>query len=363
MENYKEYIKKSISDGKTSLGPANYLSDEAKSNLYKDIVSNIVRSSELITNFDDNDVFKLITKVSKIEEKIKESAEKICSDWIIRLFDIPQDTISVEMNLVQSIDDSGVRKTPGEVKIPTNINHDKLIAHIMKRRLLLSICAGAASVLSSQLWKYKEFSKTSKRLVKLYDEISCLRDWSVFCPDKKYGLTGNMTTTVFITNGENKPEIRCDATCSPLLIEGTIKGLFELAISHGLPKNSELAGIIIEKSDFSLADKWDLMIGIPLFERIASVIGSFGIEFRDIGYNFFMMELSTMKPDKLFRLIDGILVENEESKKMLKAICEKITNEKDMDDFDDFVKSTNDKFPINDEYMTSDELWTESFQQ
>lgn len=363
MGNYKEYLKKSISDGRTSLGPAGYLSERAKRSLYGDIVSNMERFSGIAGSQDENEVFKLITKASKIEEKLKESVEKICSDWVIRLFDIPQDTISIEMNLVQSIDDSGVRKTPGEVRIPANIGHDELLAQIMKRRLLLSICAGAASVLSSRLRGYEDFSKTSRRLVKLYDRIARLRDWSVFRPDKKYELTGNMTTTVFITNGENKAEIVCDATCSPLLIEGTIRAILELAISHGLPNDSELAGIVIEKSDFSLADKWDLMIGIPLFTRIASAIGSCGYDFREIGYNFFMMELSAMEPDELFRLVDGMLSGDGKAEGDIMAVCEKIASEKEMDDFDDFVKSMNDKFPINDEYMTSDELWSESFQQ
>lgn len=361
MGDFKEYIWTSICNGKTSLGPTKYLSEKAKKNLYKDIIGQIKRCSDIAYSSDTKEIYKLITVASKIEDNIKDSVEKTCSDYIITLFEIPQSTISVEMNLVQNVDSSGLRNKPDDVKIPTTISKDELINNILKRRLLLSMCAGGASVLSSQLSFYGEFEKANQKLPEIYTKIAAIKDCLAYSDDKKYGLSGNVYSTVFITSGENKPELRCDATCAPLLIDGTIKAMLELAISHGLPDNVELAGIVLEKSDFSLADKWDLMIGIPLFTRIASVIGDCGYDFKEVGYNFFMMELSKMECEDVFELVDCLLTGDEMANEIINGLCEKIMAEKSRDEFDDFVKHANDRLPINDAYMTSEELRMESF--
>lgn len=361
MENYKEYIKSCIFDGKTSLGPTSYLDEDAKEALFNMIIHEQEKCLTFANNSDSDKIFKLITNASKIENEIKEYIEKACSDWVIKLFEIPQSTISVEMNLVQNVDVSDIRTKPEDIKITGDIDSERLLNEISKRRLLLSIISGCASILSSKINWLEIFSTVSSKLPKLYKEIIKLRFSKIYAPEKKYCLTGNSFSTVFITSGENQPEIRCDATCSPLLIEMTIKAIMELAISQGLPKSSEFSSIVVSKSDFSLADKWDLMIGIPLWKKICGIIKNTGYTIEGIGPNFFIMELSKMNYDDLFETINGILTNKSWAIKTVEKICNKIKSNKEQDDFNDFVKIANNKFPINDEYISSEELWTESF--
>lgn len=362
MNDYKEYINKCIFNGKTSLGPTDYLSESARRNLYLLVMKEYEKVSALSENYDSEEILSIITKVSKIENDLKEFAEKACSDWIIKLFDIPESTINIEMNLVQTVDNSNIRVTPESIKLPDNVDHDYFIGEVSKRRLLLSISSGAALILSSKDKWFDIFSKISSKLPSLYRQIVRLRFLKVYAPEKKYSLSGSSFTTVFLTTDENKPEIRCDATCSPLLIEATIKSLFELAISSGLPNNGEISNMVLGKTDFTLADKWDLMIGIPLWKKIFSKIKSCGYNINQIGVNFFLMELSKTYYKDLFEFIDELLNDDEKSDVFIKKICSEIVSKKEQDDFNDFVELANNKFPINDGYITSDELWTESFQ-
>ena len=361
MNNYREYIEESILDGKTSLGPTKYLCKTAKKNLSSMVINEYERINKILEKHNSDKILPLITEASKVENNLKEFVEKACSDWVIKLFDIPQSAISIEMNLVQAVDKSGIRVNPDSIKIPENINSDYLLNEISKRRLLLSISSGIALLFSSRKEWLKMFSKTSHKLPKLYNDIINLRYLKIYEPEKKYSLTGNCFSTVFLTTNENKPEIRCDATCSPLLIEATIKSLLELSISTGLPKKAYISNIILSKTDFSLADKWDLMIGIPLWKEIAKKIKKLGFSISEIGVNFLLMEFSKMPSNKLFDFINNMLIDNPKSDEIISEVCKNIILKKEQDDFNDFVKLANNKFPINDAYMTSEELWSESF--
>lgn len=357
MDNFKEYVINSIKNGKTSLGTAKYLSDDAKNALCRMVMVELDKNH---TEADGSDVFDLITKASKIEEKVDEYVEKASSDWIIKLFEIPSSTISIEMDIVQTIDKSNVRTKPEDRIADSSSIPEKIFNEVSKRRLLLSLVSGASIYLSSNKKWLSIFSKISSELPGLYSEIIRKRLVTIYSRDKKYGLTDSFSTEVLIADSGCKPEIVCMATCAPLLIEATIRGILELSITHGLPTNQKIASYIIGKSDFSLANKWDLMIGIPLWKKIIESIKKSGHYIFEIGPNFLLMEFSKMKSEDLFSLINAILIGSRDGIIKIGKICSMILKGKEGDDFDDFVEIANNKFPLNDEYITTEELRAES---
>lgn len=81
-------------------------------------------------------------------------------------------------------------------------------------------------------------------------------------------MTDGGKVDVNLSSSDNIVSIKSQGILMPILLEETIKGILELAISHGLPKNSAKAQYIISKSDFKLAEMWDMRIGLPLWEHI-----------------------------------------------------------------------------------------------
>jgi len=151
---------------------------------------------------------------------------------------------------------------------------------------------------------------------------------------------------------QNMVKIESEGIIFPILLEETIKGILELAIAHGLPENREKAEYVIKKSDFKLAELWDMRLGSVLWEIVANQIEDLDV----VEPNFILMTLAELPSEKFNDCLREIFGKTKRGERILKNIVSKIESEKDKDDFNDFMQHKNNGYQIEDGYFTSEEL-------
>ena len=136
-----------------------------------------------------------------------------------------------------------------------------------------------------------------------------------------------------------------------------------MAISHGLPDNVEKAKYVISKADFKIAEVWDMRLGYALWKLIQDEVSECGYDILEIGINFFLMELSQMDTEEFNSTLKEIFARTKKGKRNIDEIVQRITYNKDKDEFDDYIKTKNDStIQINDdEYFTPEELITDNY--
>lgn len=302
---------------------------------------------------------KLMTDCEKLEEPISNALEQLCMKIITSLFDIPDDTVIIKSELSGSIDTSAQRKVPE----PTDdfqfddLEHMKCLTdEVYKRRLLDSIITGAAIDLSSYYKNFKdELDKIEPKLYPLYEQISLLNDVLIYLEKEKLsndGITETGKVDVYLSSPEDKVRIEAQGTIFPTLLCETIKGILEVAISRGLPENREEAVYVTKKSDFSLAEVWDIRLGMPLWNRIKKTVERSGNDIIEVGANLFLMMVSELEHEDFNLFMQNVLLGTKSGTEMAGNLCSGIIRIKEREAFDNYVEYNNDKFPIEDGYFS-----------
>ena len=359
MEKLPKHIMKALLDNRTSLGdhPAYPPEDEEKF-----VVRLLTKYyNSLLDDVGTDDVEKIRTQLSKLlvkcikkERTCKEALQELCLDTVNSIFNIPQDTVEVSMELVNKIDASGHRAVPEATEDFSfeNIKDMKrLTDEVYKRRMLNCLVAGAALHYTYDVSHYiQNVFKIDPELPLLYKQILALNSILLFLEKESNDQTteGGIVDVNILSQGK-MPTIEAKAIVFPILVEETLKGFFELAISHGLPKEKERAMYVMKKADFKLAEMWDLRLGVPLWERIISQVDD------DVEPNFLLMELSKLNPDTFNELLQEVFAGTSIGKRKLNRIVKTINSKKNADDFDKYIQAMNGKYPIEDNF-TSDEL-------
>ena len=128
----------------------------------------------------------------------------------------------------------------------------------------------------------------------------------------------------------------------------TLKGIFELAASHGLPDDRRRAEYVLSKTDYSSAEVWDSRLGMVLWDALYGQAG-------DVEPNLLIMRLSEMHSDDFNTLMNEVLAMTRRGKTMLDEIVDDINEEVERSEFDDFMSSQSERYPVNDAYMEADE--------
>lgn len=373
MSTLPKHILKALKDGKTSLGehPCFPPEEEEKFIVYL-VQDTFEKLSEKVNNLDyetmKKELGRILAECRKIERNNKQALEQVCANAINDMFHIPQDTIDLDMELVDNIDTSDNKLLPEKtVDFSFDDIEDmhNLTDEIYKRRMLNSLVQGASLYYMNYIMNYiREIFEINSDLPSLYMKL--LNYNNVLMYYEKDTFNENKTTdggkvNVTITSNDSCPKIEAEGLLFPILFEETIKGLLELAISHGLPEKLEKAKYIISKSDFKLAEMWDMRLGLPLWTLIEQQIKECGHDMLDIGINFFLMELSKMNCENFNKSLQEIFGRTKKGKEILTDIAENILYEKNKDEFNDFIQTKNDSTIqlTDDEYFTADDLLTD----
>lgn len=222
---------------------------------------------------------KLIKECREIERPIRESLVKICENSVIKLLNVPEETVNLTCQLVDKIaPNNPILITPESSDDRSfdfeDLNEmDEIGKIILKRRLINSLIQGASYEYSQNYELYlSDLFKLNKKLPDLYDKIITINDYLLFIKEEEINdekLMQGAYVEVILGRGGEKSEINSQGLLFPYLLAETIRGFFELFASHGLPEDNQKAMYIIKQSDFLLAEPWDLRMGVELWRLIS----------------------------------------------------------------------------------------------
>ena len=246
----------------------------------------IKNSLEKIGTVDDFDVSdaktmlaKLILKCQKIEKLHRNELEKLGFNYVVNFFKIPEDTITMDLKLVDKvdIDTSVINIDPvvdGDFSYEDLNSLDDMNEEIYKRRLLDILSIGFGMQISNDIKSYlSDIFDVDPRLPDLYRKILLLNEYLLFTTED-LGITDKspmqMGNVILNLGQENETVVlKAQGMIFPVLLAETMRGLMELFSAHGLPKNKEKVDLILGKSDYLKAEPWDMRIGPSLWTIVS----------------------------------------------------------------------------------------------
>ena len=308
---------------------------------------------------------KLVLKCQKLEEPHRPELEKIVANYLIDLFGIPDDSIQMELSLVDDVDlsSSSIKLDPADgdefIEYEDVLDAESIKDEVYKRRLIDAISMGAGMKISSSIKDYmKEIYEINPTLIDLYRKILALNDYLLFTKED-IGMTEEDkhqfgTVEVVLGQVEESPKILAQGVIFPILLSEAVRGLMELFASHGLPQEFEKAQSVLSKSDYLKAEPWDMRIGPALWEIVSDSFGN-GVKTDLIPYLY--KRISQLPVKKFNFFMREVLAKTRKGKRMMAKIAEKAQYEKEYSGFEDKMsKFSTDKNVIMDEYIHPDEL-------
>ena len=308
---------------------------------------------------------KLVLKCQKLEEPHRPELEKIVANYLIDLFGIPDDSIQMELSLVDNVDlsSSSIKLDPADgdefIEYEDVLDAESIKDEVYKRRLIDAISMGAGMKISSNIKDYmEEIYEINPALINLYRKILALNDYLLFTKED-IGMTEEDkhqfgTVEVVLGQVEESPKILAQGVIFPILLSEAVRGLMELFASHGLPQEFEKAQSVLSKSDYLKAEPWDMRIGPALWEIVSDSFGN-GVKTDLIPYLY--KRISQLPVKKFNFFMREVLAKTRKGKRMMAKIAEKAQYEKEYSGFEDKMsKFSTDKNVIMDEYIHPDEL-------
>ena len=308
---------------------------------------------------------KLVLKCQKLEEPHRPELEKIVANYLIDLFGIPDDSIQMELSLVDDVDlsSSSIKLDPADgdefIEYEDVLDAESIKDEVYKRRLIDAMSMGAGMKISSSIKDYmKEIYEINPTLIDLYRKILALNDYLLFTKED-IGMTEEDkhqlgTVEVVLGQVEESPKILAQGVIFPILLSEAVRGLMELFASHGLPQEFEKAQSVLSKSDYLKAEPWDMRIGPALWEIVSDSFGD-GVKTDLIPYLY--KRISQLPVKKFNFFMREVLAKTRKGKRMMAKIAEKAQYEKEYSGFEDKMsKFSTDKNVIMDEYIHPDEL-------
>lgn len=363
-------IIKQLKLHKTSLGENPCFPPEDEYSFdYKMTLKHFEETCEKIKKIDDinienqtelkNSITSMLSQCQKLEEPIKEQLESLCFDIINDMFEIPED-VEFECTLEGSIPSTNKRIVPDntdDIEFDGIEDINRLNLDVYKRRMINSIIQGAAAFYSHKIENYINYIyKLNPKLIELYNNILTINDYLLFFINdftvaKSKHLSG--TVDVYLGDENTSPKIVSKGVIFPILLSESLKGFMELFASHGLPLNKKDALYVIKKSDFLLAEPWDIRLGIPIWNIFEKYLTDKDSKIIPL----FLMELFSLDTNNFNENVKEILANTKKGKDVINNIFKEIYFNIKKDKFNTHIQTKNDSVPqINDEYFTSKEL-------
>lgn len=307
---------------------------------------------------------QLVKKCIEIERPVRNELERICFNYVIDLFEIPQETVKLKVELCDNVnadlDCISVDPFDGEGNIELNDINDAMSirSEVYKRRLLDMLSMGCGINVANKVSFYaEEISKISPELPELYKKIMKLAAYLVF-EKEDMGITDEnkkQVGVVSVTMGDRNEQVSIEAQgiIFPILLCETIRGFMELFASHGLPSNKDRAQMIIQKADYLKAEPWDMRLGPILWEIVSKSFND--VTFDQIPYLY--KRLSSLDVEKFNFLMKEVLAKTKKGKHIMSNLCAKSKRDSEYDKFvDKMDKMKIDKSIIVDEFLGEEDL-------
>ena len=307
----------------------------------------------------------LMLKCKKIETPYRSELEKICYNYVVDLFGVPEDTVDISLTLTDKVDTDRESIILDPADGDEDMEFDDLTSamsvkgEVFKRRFLDALCMGMALKLSSNLDDsiVQEIASINKSLPDLYNNIMSLSKYALF-EKEDFGMTDENklqsgTFELRLGTDDEKCAIEAQGEVFPMLLCETIRGFLELFISHGLPEDKNIAISILGKSDFLKAEPWDMRIGPHIWKMVSKSLSD--IDFSDIPYLF--KRISSLEVHKFNFLMKEVLAGTKKGRRIMAFLCNKSKHDSEYDKFvDKMDKMKKDKGIITDDYIHPEEL-------
>lgn len=366
-------IKQAIMQNNTSLGNNPAIPDIFDvPYLYKAATKQFDKAKDRVRELGEIDVncdtaeealSRLIEKCKELERPFRSELEKICYNYLIDYFSIPNDTVDIEISLVDNVDlgSESIILDPNDA----NFEFDDITqaratrAEVYKRRILDSLSMGAGLFISDNMNEtiIQQVSEINNELPTLYSQITALNNYVLFLKND-LGMTDENkmqlgTVEVALGNDDEKVLISAQGVIFPILVCETFRGFFELFISHGLPKDRELAVAVLGKSDFLKAEPWDMRIGPHIWDMFSKSVTD--ISTQELPY--LIKKVAMLDVDKFNFLMKEVLAGTKKGRRIMATICKRAKDEKDYSRFvDKMDKMKANKGIITDDYIHPEEL-------
>ena len=322
-----------------------------------------------INDVPDNDIptvlNKLILKCQELEKPYRSELEKLCYNYLVDMFDIPDDTVTIDFRLVDEVEiDTNVIKLDPVYGEDDEIEYDDLIQaetvrdEIYKRRMLDVLSMGAGMQVSSNIKSYlSDIYDIEPKLPDLYRKILALNNYLLLTRENLDMTEENHmqmgTVEIILGNEKEKVRINAQGEIFPVLLSECVRGFMELFASHGLPKDKSVLDMVLAKSDYLKAEPWDMRIGPSLWTILSESFGE--IDFTTIP--FLYKRIACLSCKNFNKLMQEVLAKTRTGKRLMGKLVEKAKKDKEYNEFSDkMTKLKTDKSIITDEYINEDEL-------
>ena len=305
----------------------------------------------------------LLLMCEEKERPYKDELEKLCFNYVVDLFAVPDDTVEITVELKDKIDldNESILLDPvdGEEIELDDINDGKDIRdEVYKRRILDVLCMGAGMSFSTDIESYAEkINSIDPELCGLYKKILALNDYLMFTKED-IGMTDKNkmqlgTVVLSIGKKDSKVKIESQGVIFPILLSETVRGFMELFVSHGLPSDINRAMAVMRKSDFLKAEPWDMRLGPSLWTLLSD-------SFNDIETNelpYLLKRIASLSTDKFNFFIKEVFARTKKGKQIMSLLSNKAKKDIEYNRFvDKMDKMKQDKGIITDDYIHPDEL-------
>lgn len=330
----------------------------------KNVLKNIGQIDSVDSKTVEGAFQEIILKCQKIEEKNRNALEKLAVNYVINLFSIPDDTITIETNLVNAIENaddiSPVEPFDGDVEFETADLDDlsSIDAEVAKRHFLNALNMGAGMSISENIRGYiEDLYDIDSRLPQLYKEALALNNYMIFkSPD--LGISDNDRKQVGVVNvklgsSDELVVISASGIIFPILLCELVRGLMELFSSHGLPKDRARRDYIIKKADYLKAEPWQMRIGPYMWKIFTEYFE--GSDTSEMPYIY--QTLAKLKPDTFFKVISEMMGKTKKGKAYAEKIMDKALYKKEEASFKNKMTIySKHKNIITDGYMSPEEF-------
>lgn len=300
-----------------------------------------------------------ITLCKEMEKPIRDSLEKICENAVNRLFAIPEEILNLKVKLVDKVTfKKAIRLKPessndAEYSFEDVADLELSNKAVEKRRFTNALIQGASYLYSNVLGLYiEDIERINRDLIPLYRKIVAINDYLLFTKkevmsDKNPMQGSYVEVHLSVGGGDGKSSIKAQGIIFPLLLQETIRGLFELFSSHGLPSDMERAQYVIRKADFVLAEPWDMRFGVTLWNKIFGRVEDTNM----IPYMF--TALIAMDADTFNASIKEILANTKRGQSIVDELIQHAEYDNRYQQFTNRINAKNvDKSLIQDSYFT-----------
>lgn len=310
-----------------------------------------------------DELYSDLNKCKELERTCKPALEKLCADIVKDLFRFPEDTITIDMEISENPSPHKMRTEPDKndgFEFDSVEDMGTLSSEIYKRRMTDALVEGASEYFAYDVKNYvQELFNIQPELPSIYSKIIKESQFLTLTEDDTdIDASTNEGGYVIVKVGQadETPTVEARGAIFPIMLQQAVKGVLEIAVLGGLPKDKKKARFVMSRSDFGMAEKWDSRLGYPLWQKVAEAVEKSGNDIEQVGYNFVLMELSCASTPVFNETLQEVFANTGKGVKIIGSMCDYITRQKEEDEFNDYIEQQNSKYPIEDGYFTAEEL-------